>query len=267
MKILFYLIGFGLLFVLYVRFLENRMLFVPAREVLADPSRIGLDFEDVMFTTHDGLRLNGWLIKAPRAQSTLIFCHGNAGNIGDRLGKLEIFHEIGVNVLIFDYRGYGKSEGAPTEAGIYADAIAVYDYLKGRTDINAEKIIAYGASLGGAVAIDLSTQRELAALIIDSSFTNGADMAKRIVPFVPSFIIGTKLDSLHKVGRIKTPKLFFHSPHDEIVPYALGRKLYEAALAPKEFVDLTGTHNEGLFSSEDIFKDNLKRFLTGYHLL
>ena len=267
MKSLFYLIGFGILFVLYVRYLENKTLFVPAREILADPSHIGLSFEEVTFGTQDKLRLNGWLVKAPGAKSTLIFCHGNAGNIGDRLGKLEIFHAIGVNVLIFDYRGYGKSEGAPTEGGLYTDAIAAYDYLKGRSDINGEKIIAYGASLGGAVAVDLAAKRDLAAIIIDSSFTNAADMAKRILPFVPSFIIQAKLDSVARIGSVKTPKLFFHSPHDEIVPYALGRKLYEAAAEPKQFVDLVGTHNEGLFSSVDEFKDGIKKFLTQYGLL
>jgi uncharacterized protein len=267
MRFLVYVIVFVILFVLYVRFLENRTLFVPAKEILSDPSHIGIDFEDITFHTKDGMALNGWLIKAPGATSTLIFCHGNAGNIGDRLAKIKFFHDVGVNNFIFDYRGYGNSKGTPSESRMYVDAQAAYDYLLSREDIDKEKIILYGASLGGAAAIDLATRRKIAAIIIDSSFTNASDMAKRIFPFLPKALIQLKLDNVSKIKAIKVPKLFFHSKDDDIVPYELGRKLYEAADEPKLFIDLIGDHNDGHILSAEIFQDGITEFFQSHGLL
>ncbi len=218
MKIFFQLIIFVVLFVVYVRYLESRSVFYPARPLSATPEEIGLTFEDIYIQTSDNVNIHGWLIKAPSAKSTVIFLHGNAGNIGDRLGKIDLFHRMGLNILIIDYRGYGKSGGHPTEKGVYKDALAAYDYLQKRDDTKGQNIIGYGVSLGGAIAIDLASKRDLICLMVDSTFSSAVDIAKRIYPFVPSFLIKTKLDSIIKIKNLTIPKLFIHSVDDRTIP-------------------------------------------------
>jgi fermentation-respiration switch protein FrsA (DUF1100 family) len=238
----------GLMFTglyIFVRHLERVSLFYPSREMIASPSVLGLPWEDVYFKTKDQVTLNGWFFKTPQAKSTLIFAHGNAGNMSDRLFKIKFFHDLGLNVFIFDYRGYGKSEGKPSESGLYLDAQAAYDYLLNRRDVDMDKIILYGASLGGAVVVDLATQRKAALLVVEASFTNVPDMANIHYHFVPSFLIYMKFDSIEKVKDLSVPKLFIHSPDDEVVPYWIGQKLYEAAANPKEFLKIHGGHNDG----------------------
>lgn len=258
---------FLFLFVALVRYLEDKSVFLPTKEILATPEAIDLPFEDVYFTTQDYLKLHGWLVKNPRAQSTLLFFHGNAGNIADRLEKVSMFYQMGLHVFIMDYRGYGRSQGDPTEEGIYKDALAAYDYLLSRTDINHEKIIGYGASLGGVVAVDLATKRKLAALIVDSSFPSAADISKTIYPFIPAFLLKTKMNSVDKVGAITVPKLFIHSLNDEIVSFRLGKQLFEAAAGPKEFLQITGGHNTNHIDSRDKFLSGIGSFLLELSLI
>lgn len=273
---------------LYIRFLESSSIFYPSRFLISTPEAIGIPFEDVYFPTEDKLTLNGWFIQgisslgedAPLVmagqtlapgqkekanairQCTLLFFHGNAGNIGDRLGRIELFFHMGFkNIFIVDYRGYGRSQGRPSEEGIYKDALAAYDYLLTRSDVDREHIIVYGASLGGAAAVDLASKRRLGALIVDSSFTNAADMAKIYYPFIPAFLIQTKLDSLAKIKSIAVPKLFIHSLDDETVPISLGRKLYEAACGPKEFLQITGGHNEAHIFDQEKYVTQIKNFI------
>ncbi len=259
------LIGFVILslvlFFYYIRRLERKTLFVPSKHISFIPSEIGLRYEDVYFRTRDKLQLNGWFIPAKDARATLLFIHGNAGNIGDRMDKLKYFNEMGINVFIFDYRGYGKSSGRPTETGLYTDAEAAYEYLTVTKGIVPDKIVVYGASLGGAVAIDLVSKQKVAGLIVDSSFSCAADMAKIIYPFIPTFLISVKMDSVSKIRHIAVPKLFIHSKDDDVVPYALGRKLYAAAMPPKFFVDIAGDHNNGYIISEQRFIHAIKMFL------
>lgn len=250
-----------------VRYLESRSIFYPVRSIAATPAALGLAFEDVFIKTEDNVTINAWLIKSSTGRGTLIFCHGNAGNIGDRLGKILLFHQMGLNVLIIDYRGYGKSEGKPSEAGIYKDAVAAYDYLRSRKDIDRSSIIGYGDSLGGAVVIDLATKRDLAAMIIDSSFTNAADMAKTIYPFIPSFLLGTKLDSVAKVRAVTIPKLFIHSRADEIVPFRLGERLCQAAAQPKEFLEFTGGHNDTPVDAQEKMAREIIIFLRRHNVI
>ena len=267
MKIILQLILFVVLFIIYVRYLESKSVFYPARPIYATPQELGLAFEEVYIETQDHVKIHGWLIKTPSAKSTLIFLHGNAGNIGDRLGKIDLFNRMGLNILIIDYRGYGKSEGRPTEAGVYKDAIAAYDYLRKRDDVKGQNIIGYGASLGGAVAIDLASKRTLSCLIVDSTFSSAVDIAKRIYPFVPSFLIKTKLDSITKIKGLAIPKLFIHSIDDRTIPIALGRKLYDASPEPKEFIEIRGDHNDGHIYDEEKVKDGINQFLKGQGLI
>jgi fermentation-respiration switch protein FrsA (DUF1100 family) len=267
MKIILHLILIIVLFVVYVRYLESKSVFYPTKPFFATPAELGLTFEDVSIQTEDNIKIHGWLIKAPSAQSTLIFFHGNAGNIGDRLGKIELFYRMGLNILIVDYRGYGKSDGHPTENGVYKDAVAAYDYLIQRDDMKGQNIIGYGASLGGAIAIDLAVKRTLTCLIVDSTFSSAVDIAKRIYPFVPAFLIKTKLDSAAKITNINIPKLFIHSVEDRTIPIALGRKLYDAAPAPKEFIEIVGDHNDGHIQDQDKIREGIKKFLRGQDLI
>jgi fermentation-respiration switch protein FrsA (DUF1100 family) len=250
----------------YIRYIELRSIFYPYRAIENNPKSIGLDYEDCYFKTEDGILLNGWLIKKSSAKSTILFFHGNAGNIGHRLEKLALFYNSGVNTFIIDYRGYGKSQGRPSEEGIYKDARAAYDYLLSRGDSPGKKI-AYGESLGSTVAIDLCRHRQIDGLIVDSAFTNAKDMGRVIFPFIPSFLIANKFDSLNKILGLAIPKLFIHSINDEIVPFSLGEKLFKAATAPKEFLKITGGHNSGFWESQDLIREKITEFLHQYQFL
>jgi len=250
-----------------VHYLETTAVFFPGKEVFLTPARMGLPFDDVYVRASDGVRINAWFLKNPKAHSTVIFAHGNAGNMSDRLMRIKFFYDLGLNVLAFDYRGYGKSEGHPTEAGVYRDAQAVYDYLKGRKDVDMRKVIAYGSSLGGIVSVDLATKRPVAALIVDSSITSAREAARLFYPYLPSFLMWIKFDSLGKVRNISIPKLFIHSPDDRVVPYAMGRRLFEAAAEPKEFLVSSGGHNEVQIVSDHKTGAALKQFLSSKGLL
>lgn len=241
----------------YVRYLERNSVFFPDKEITAVPSDVGLTYDDVYMITPGGEKINGWFVKG-MSPTTILYFHGNAGNIGDRLEKLKIFHQLGVSVLLVDYRGYGNSEGFPTEQKIYEDALAAYDYLLTRIDVDKKKIIAYGASLGGAVAVDLALQRELAALIIDSTMTSARDMARRMYPFIPSFVVNIKLDSLEKITKITIPKLIVHSPDDTTIPFEMGKRLFASAPEPKTFVATRGDHNNGHLEAADEFRSAIK---------
>ena len=244
-----------------VRYLEKTSIFYPARMISVTPKNFGLHFEDIYFRTKDGVKLNGWLIKNPQATSTVFFAHGNAGNISGRLVKMKDFYDLGLNVFIFDYRGYGRSKGYPTENGVYRDAHAAFDYVRGRMN---GSIIGYGASLGGVVIIDLACQRPLAALIVDSAFSSAADMSRIYYPFVPTWMLSLRMDSFEKIHRVNVPKLFIHSPDDELVPIKLAHKLFAAAPLPKTFFEVTGGHNDLRDITNVDFWNNVRAFLSQY---
>ncbi len=269
MKFLIYIFCGCVALIVYVRFLEASSLFVPSRDVAVTPGQAGFDFEDIYFVTQDHVRLNGWLVKSaqmPQAAATILYCHGNAGNIGDRIEKLQDFSNLGVNVFIFDYRGFGKSQGRPTEQGMYRDALAAYDYLASREDIAKNRIVVYGASMGGVAAVDLASQRMVSALIADSTWTNAADMSQTIFPFVPSFLLTVQLDNANKIKEINVPKLFIHSSDDQTVPFRLGQKLFALAPEPKKFVQISGSHAQAYSVSKDVFLAQVEQFLDQYQL-
>ncbi len=250
-----------------VRYLERNGVFFPGKDMTLNPTFAGLEYEDQYLTTSDGYKINAWFIPSVGAVSTLLFAHGNAGTIADRIMKIKFFHDAGLNVLIFDYRGYGRSEGKPTEKGLYIDALTAYDYLKTRPDTLNTKVIMYGASLGGAVAIDLASQRPAAALVVDSSITSAKEMAGRLYPYVPSFFLSLKFDNLSKIKHLTMPKLFIHSPDDRLVPIAMGRRLYEAAPMPKEFLQTFGGHNDAQIVYDHVAGEAFKVFLKKQNLL
>ena len=261
MKIFLWLLIPYFLLIIYVRYLEKTTVFVPSKKLSSTPAECGLPFEDIYFKTEDGILLNGWFIPAKAEDPTLLFMHGNAGNIGDRLEKIKLFHDIPVNVFIFDYRGYGKSEAVASEEGMYNDARAAYEYLLREKRIKTPEIIAYGASLGGAAAVDLASKRPVGGLIVDSSFSRAADMAKRIFPFIPTCFVKTKMDSYSKISNVFAPVLFIHSVQDVTVPISLAEKLYHKANEPKQFIRTNGGHNETYLTDREKFMSGIREFI------
>ena len=245
----------------WFRYFEWRSLFFPTREFSYSPGTFGMEYEDIFFKTQDGLTLNAWFIPAKAARYTVLFCHGNGGNLSHRVGKIETLHKLGLSVFIFDYRGYGKSEGRPSEKGIYLDARAAYDYLTKQKGISAYSLIPYGESLGGAAAVDLACRVELKALVLESVFSNAKDMSREIFPFLPVFILGSKLDNLSKIRNVTIPKLFIHSSNDEIVPFSLSQKLFRSAPEPKTFVTIGGAHNTCHIDSRRQYTEGIAAFI------
>jgi len=228
--------------------IEKNNLYFPSSDFQGDPGDIGLEFEDVYLKTDDGVLIHGWFVPNKNSRHALLHCHGNAGNISHRLDDIQRFHKMGLNVLLFDYRGYGKSQGSPSEKGTYLDAEAAYRYLTEKKGFKEKEIVIHGQSLGGAVAIELCLKTRPAGLICESTFTSTEAVAQEIYPFLPiKWLITMKYDSLAKIGKIEIPKLFLHSEGDEIIKYHHGQKLFEAAAEPKEFFVMQGGHNEGFY--------------------
>lgn len=261
MKIFLWLIFFSALFLVLVRYIERHSIYFPMRGIATTPTAIGLSYEEVYFDTSDKKRVNAWFIPAEKAKLTILFCHGNAGNISHRLDKILIFNDLGINTFIFDYRGYGKSEGAPSESGFYKDAEAAYSYLTGERKIPGERIVLYGESIGGPVAIDLARKVNAGGLITEEAFTSIKDMARIAYPFVPHFIFSSRFDSVSKIRNVTCPKLIIHSIDDEIVPFHLGERLFDAAAPPKRFLKIRGGHNTAFLDSEKQFTEGIRSFL------
>ena len=245
-----------------IHLLQSRLIYFPTRAYDATPKDIGLEFEDLTLTTDDGVAIAAWYIPCAGAKASLIFCHGNAGNISDRLESVAVFHRAGYNVLLFDYRGYGRSEGRPTEEGTYRDAEAAWEFLVNDKGQSTDRIVVFGRSLGGAVAIELAKRRTPAALVVESSFTNLLDIGRLHYPLLPvRWLLSYRYDSLGKVPHILCPKLFIHGVEDSLVPLTNGRTLFAAAAEPKEFLETPGGHNTGGFIQSPTFTARLTDFL------
>lgn len=244
--------GQRLLFVFIISLLagcgmERWFIFFPEKSVEVTPTNVGLSFEDLYISTSDGTRINGWYVPFPGAEVTLLWFHGNAGNLGNRVDHLRDLHRaLGVNVLMIDYREYGRSEGQVTEEGTYQDALAAYEYLVKRPDVDPLRIVVYGQSLGSAVAVDLAVNRRLSGLILEAPFTSIRAMAAFHYPWLPfGGFLSTRYDSLDKIGKVHIPLLILHGDQDEIVPYGQGKMLYEAAGSPKRLYTISGAgHND-----------------------
>jgi hypothetical protein len=251
----------GLAFAPMARF-ADRLVYFPSRpHDGGTPAALGLAYEDVELTASDGVRLHAWFVPAPGAQRVLLFLHGNAGNISHRLDKLAVFSELGASVLLLDYRGYGRSQGTPDEAGTYRDADAAYAWLRTR-GIPAQHIVAYGESLGGPIATDLAARQPVGGLILESAPSSILAVARHHYPVVPvGMFLSIRYDALEKIGRVHAPLLILHSPSDEIVPYALAEQLYAAANQPKRLVQLRGGHNDNFMVAADTYRTALHDFL------
>ncbi len=263
MKILLIVVIALVLFRIYFIFLEQQSLYYPAMEVSETPAEIGIAYEEVTFKTSDGESLNAWYVPVKDAETTVLYCHGNAGNICHRLHKVKFFHEMGVNFFIFDYRGYGKSSGRPGERGLYNDAIAAYDYLMSREDVDKSKIVMYGKSLGGPIAAEVCLRRKVSALILESSFASVVIRTQQIYPFLPmKFLITQKYDAVAKVKNIDIPKLIVHGRNDEVISFNHGQILFDTAAEPKQFLSFEGGHNDEVYVTSLEYKEKLEKFLS-----
>ena len=226
---------------------DRSFIYFPGREIEATPGDVGLDFEDVRFKASDGVALHGWFVIGG-GDTTLVWFHGNGGNISHRVGNIrELVERLGVNIFIFDYRGYGRSEGSPYEEGTYLDAEAAIAYVHSRDDVDTQQTVYFGRSLGCAVAAEMAIKHPPRALICESGFTSVRAMATKVYQFLPGlqFLVTTKYDTLDKIAKVDVPVMVLHGDRDEIVPFSMSRELFDAAKGPKRFYTIEGAgHND-----------------------
>ena len=257
--------GIYLGIVLLVYIFQNKLLYFPDKNIIANPGYYSLKYDEVNFKTTDDIDLYGWYIPADSAHYTLLFCHGNAGNISHRLESIKQFRDLGLSVFIFDYRGYGKSGGKITEEGSYKDAKAAWDYLVNEKNINPQNIIVFGRSLGAAIACKLATKQNLSALIMESAFISVPELAAQIYPFLPvRWLSRFQYNNIENIPKISCPILFIHSRNDEIIPFSQGEKLFSIANQPKQFLEIHGSHNDGFYVSKEIYEKGILRFLESF---
>ncbi|KAF0164421.1 MAG: Uncharacterized protein FD157_2028 [Rhodocyclaceae bacterium] len=250
------LVYLGLMALIY--FKQTSLVFLPEidRDYRASPADIGLPFSPLKFSTADGESLDGWFVPADakrRTRGLVIFFHGNAGSIAHRLDYLRMFHDLGLATLIIDYRGYGLSSGSPSEQGTYLDADSAWLHATQTLGFPADRIVLFGESLGGGVAAQLAAKQRPAALVLASTFTSVPDMGADLYPLLPVRLLAhIRYDSLTRLAQIACPLLVIHSRNDDIISFAHGRRLFEAARTPKQFLEIEGGHNEGfVFARED----------------
>ena len=227
---------------------QGSLLYFPniAREHAATPAMYGLPYEDVPVATEDGETLHAWWVPAENARGAVLLFHGNAGNISHRIEYARMFRTLGYGTLLVDYRGYGKSTGSPSEEGTYRDALASWRWLTGTRGLSGADIVVFGESLGGAVACWLAAREKVRALVLASTFTSVPDLGAEVYRFLPVRLISRfKYNTQACLSDVNVPVLVVHSPRDDIVPYAHGKKLFAAAREPKEFLEIAGGHNDG----------------------
>ena len=242
----------------------DRLVFFPSRELDGGtPAVYGLAYEDVALTAEDGVALHAWWVPAPAARRSVLFLHGNAGNISHRLDKLAVLAGLDASVLLLDYRGYGRSEGSPDEAGTYLDADAAYQWLRAR-GIAPETIVVYGESLGGPIATDLAARREVGGLVLESAPSSILGVAQHHYPLLPvSWFLSVRYDALARMPSVRAPVLIMHSPRDEIVPFAMAEELFAAAPGRKRLVRLDGGHNDNFVIAAEVYQAALRELLLG----
>lgn len=244
--ILLFILAYGILLVSC----ENKIIYHPFKypDGMWEPGQVGVQVEDIYFNAADGAKLHGWYIAAPEPKATVIWYHGNAGNITHRLENILRLKPLNWNIFIFDYRGYGRSEGSPTEEGLYLDSQAAYDTLIREKKPPLETLFIFGRSLGGVFALEVALNNSAAGLILETTFTSAKDMVKKIFPFLPlGWAISSELNAIQKVSSVRIPKLFLHGTEDEVVPFKLGRQLFEAAPEPKEFYAIKGANHNNTY--------------------
>ncbi len=271
----------GLALILY--FMQPKFVYDPTRELPYTPAELGLDFEEVTFKTGDRLQLHGWFVPATakslgeagtapnadlsgvakaKTDFTVLYCHGNGGNMMFFLDMVNLLNGLGVNCFIFDYRGYGSSEGRPSENGTYLDVRAAYRWLTKKKGIAPQQIIIFGWSLGASVAAYLAGKVRSAGLVIEGAFTSYADIGSKYYPYMPvKWFARFNYPTIDYIRKVKRPVMVIHSRDDETVPFEFGLSLYDAANEPKEFIELRGGHNEAFLTSSETYKKAWMKWL------
>lgn len=254
----------GYLALLVLMFLfQDRLLFLPSSQMVQEPASVGVEGEDFWIETADDVRIHSWYFPNETSDRVIVLSHGNAGNISNRIDIARTLLESGVAVLMYDYRGYGLSEGRPSEEGLYKDIRAVTEALMSEKGYREGEIFMYGRSLGGAVAAYAATEYRLGGLVLDSAFKNLRAMVSDVYPFVPSALAKYDFPTEKYLGQLdNTPVMIMHSRGDEIIGYHHGEHLYEVARQPKTFVELQGGHNDSFFTSRDLIRHSWQEFLS-----
>jgi fermentation-respiration switch protein FrsA (DUF1100 family) len=243
-------------------FQQASMIFYPTGELYQTPDDWGMEYEDVVLNTEDDVPLHGWFIPNHHSEQVLLFFHGNAGNISHRRDSIEIFHRLGLNVFIIDYRGYGKSKGKPSETGFYRDATAAWKFLTADKGYASGQILIFGRSLGGAVAAKLASGVKARGLILESTFSSAKDFARSVFKVLSRLVVMRyDFNIAESIQRVSYPVLVLHSPDDEIMPFHLGEKVFQSANQPKHFVYMKGDHNNGFLLSQPAYEQELDSWL------
>jgi fermentation-respiration switch protein FrsA (DUF1100 family) len=245
-------------------FMQPVFIFSPNRFVPFTPAELGLPYERVTLRTSDKVLLSAWFVPAHGAENTILFCHGKGGNVSYYLDSVNIFNELGFNVFIFDYRGFGNSHGKPSEQGTYLDAQAAYDWLINHKDLNHDDIIIFGRSLGGSIAAHLASKVKAKGLVVESCFTSFPDIGVKCYPYMPVRLFARyEFKTGEYLKKVKYPVLIIHSRNDETVPFEFGLRLYEDyANEPKDFLEIYGCHNDGFLYSGEVYRQGLADWVT-----
>jgi len=253
------------LIVIMLRWFEHAQVYHPSRVLIYTGTELGRPMEDVFFKASDGVQLNGWFFPAktnsPRASLVVLLCHGNAGNISHRLQMCQALLSVGVNVFVFDYRGYGRSQGRPSEQGTYLDALAAQQWLQNK-GFSRGNILVYGESLGGAVGAELAVRGMAGGLILQNTFTSIPDIGAEFFPWLPVRNLGTiRYNTFGKLPLIKVPVLVMHSRMDGLIGFHHGERNFAVANEPKLFCELKGGHNDPMQDPES-FSSGIEKFLS-----
>lgn len=263
-RLLIFLTVLLLALVLVPVLFERRLVYVPFRTLEVTPKDLGLRFEEARLVTEDGVTLHGWFLPVDGSRFTVLVCHGNAGNISHRLDRALLMQaKLKIDVFLFDYRGYGLSEGTPDEQGTYRDARAAHRYLSTARGVMPGNLIIFGESLGAAVALQLALEVPARALVLEAPFTSIGDMARGMLPIpFPGVLLRTKYDNIGKIGGLRMPLLILHGDLDTTVPFAQGRRLFDAAPEPKSFFRIPGAgHNDTYLVGGDLYWQAWTEFL------
>lgn len=262
MSFIVFIVGGFVVLLLFMYLFQDRLLFMPSSAMVQTPDSFGLTFEEYWVETDDKVKIHGWYFPLENSDQVIVLSHGNAGNISNRITIAEALLEAGAAVLMYDYRGYGKSEGSPSEKGLYKDVEAVTEGLIREKGYSEDNIYMYGRSLGGTVAAYAATMFNVGGLVLDSAFLNLRSMVSDVYPFVPTFLAKYEFPTDKFLQKLRdTPVIIMHSPNDEIVGFHNGKSLFDVAKEPKQFVELRGGHNNNFFESSERIKDSWRGLL------
>lgn len=260
MRILFFSAPILLFVCLLFWWAEQKLLYFPSKTLLSNPSEAGISYTNHRFASKFE-SIHAWHVDNG-SDTTILYCHGNAGNIGDRMDKMYRFYLMGVNVFMFDYQGYGLSSGIPSERGMFMNGVVAHDYLMATGLVKENDVlVVYGTSLGGAVAAHIAVQRRVNGLVLENTFLSLRSIAAEIYPFLPKFLIPNLFDTHSYLKKSLTPKLIFHAKDDQLIPFHHGMRMREDAAGEVRFVETVGGHNESYIQSFDIWKEELLKFI------